>query len=239
MRIMQKISAKQMGRYSQPITIAAFGDSVTQGCFELYLTEDDAVQTVFDPASAYCTKLHTLLSTLYSDVPVQILNAGLSGDCAPCALKRLERDVLSVRPDLTIVAFGLNDVCREDETLEQYLRALVEIFSRLRAAGSEIVFMTPNMMNTHLSERLRDTAIRRIATDTMTVQTNGELGRYLEAAKELCADRNVRVCDCYAKWMRLAENGVDTTALLSNAINHPAREMQWLFANALLEELLR
>ena len=62
---------------------------------------------------------------------------------------------------------------------------------------------------------------------------------YADILKKEPEKTGVRVRDCYEKWMRLAESGVDTTALLANAINHPTREMHWLFANALLEELLR
>ena len=239
MKIMRKIAEKQADLYQPPVTIAFLGDSVTQGCFEVYRTEAGEVQTVFERAQSYSAKLEALLAMLYPSVPVQIINAGISGDCAPRGLARLERDVLAFHPDLTVVAFGLNDVCREDETMEEYLSALDGIFARLDAAGSEVIFMTPNMMNTRMSDRLHEPEIRKIAADTMAVQTGGELGRYLDAAKALCAARGVRVCDCYEKWMRLAESGVDTTALLANAINHPTREMHWLFANALLEELLR
>ena len=47
------------------------------------------------------------------------------------------------------------------------------------------------------------------------------------------------VCDCYAKWKLLSQNGVDTTALLANGINHPSREMAWMFAYSLLETMMR
>lgn len=239
MKLIQKIARKQADLYLPPVTIAFLGDSVTQGCFEVYLLEDGRMQTVFDRAQSYSAKLGALLSALYPSVPVQLINAGISGDCAIRGLERLRQDVLAFHPDLTVVSFGLNDVCREDETMEQYLAALDGIFAQLRGADSEIIFMTPNMMNTRMSEHLRDPEIRKIAADTMAVQTGGKLGQYLDAAKRLCAERNVRICDCYGKWMQLAANGVDTTALLANGINHPTREMHWLFANALLEELLQ
>jgi hypothetical protein len=37
----------------------------------------------------------------------------------------------------------------------------------------------------------------------------------------------------------MAQNGVDTTELLSNKINHPIREMNWLFAYSLVEEMMK
>lgn len=50
------------------------------------------------------------MNILYPEVPVNIVNAGISGDCAEGGLKRLERDVLSYNPDLIVVCYGLNEV---------------------------------------------------------------------------------------------------------------------------------
>ena len=61
---------------------------------------------------------------------------------------------------------------------------------------------------------------------------------YMSGAKALCTRNGVAVCDCYEKWKTLAKIGVDTTMLLANRINHPARQMNWLFAIALVEVML-
>ena len=39
--------------------------------------------------------------------------------------------------------------------------------------------------------------------------------------------------------LSLYENGVDVTELLANKINHPTREMNWLFAVSLVDTMLR
>ena len=154
MNILKKIRAKQADLFAPPVAIAFLGDSVTQGCFEVYLTSEGAVQTVFEPESGYAADVRKLFALLYPGVPVQFINAGISGDNAPSGLQRLERDVLAYHPDLTVVCFGLNDACRGDETQEEYASALDGIFTKLKEAGSEIIFMTPNMMNTRLREKL-------------------------------------------------------------------------------------
>ena len=38
MNILKKIRAKQADLFAPPVAIAFLGDSVTQGCFEVYLT---------------------------------------------------------------------------------------------------------------------------------------------------------------------------------------------------------
>jgi hypothetical protein len=70
------------------------------------------------------------------------------------------------------------------------------------------------------------------------VQNSGLLDSFVEAGREAAAECGVGICDVYAVWKRLNACGVDTTALLSNHLNHPSREMQQLIANKILEELL-
>ena len=59
----------------------------------------------------------------------------------------------------------------------------------------------------------------------------------MQAARAAAAETQVPVCDVYAKWMSMYQNGVDITDLLSNYLNHPTREMHQLFAWSLLDIL--
>lgn len=220
-------------------TIAFLGDSVTQGCFELYVSENGKLETVFEQDSAYHADLAKLLHMLWPRCPVNIINAGISGDSAPGGLKRLERDVLSHSPDLTIVSFGLNDSCRGiSGAMDMYCDALREIFKRLKESGSEVIYMTQNMMNTFIHRDIKDDQSRAVAETTMKKENDGTLARYYEAGKTVAAECGVKVCDVYARWKLLQANGVNTTNLLANAINHPKRPMHWLFALSLLETIM-
>lgn len=239
MRIMDLIRERlENNPGKEGVTIAFLGDSVTQGCFEIYKTKTGGIATVFDRSSTYHGYLDKILTLLYPNVPVNVINAGISGGSAPHGLERLERDVIRHQPDLTVVCFGLNDSGNGPEGMDQYTDALAEIFEKLKAAGSEIIFMTPNMMNTDISVALTDPVMRAIAENTQKTQNEGILEAYLKAAVAVCEQYGVKVCDCYAKWKRLASNGVDITNLLSNKINHPTREMNWLFAVSLLDVMM-
>ncbi|MBQ7839967.1 MAG: hypothetical protein IJ390_05715 [Lachnospiraceae bacterium] len=238
MNIINKIKEKAANNAGTGnVTIAFLGDSVTQGCFELYKKQDGNIETYFDKESAYHRNLDRMLSVIYPSVPVNIINAGVSGGNAPHGLERIERDVLRFCPDLTVVCFGLNDAGAGAEGLARYTGALEGIFDRLKRAGSEIIFMTPNMMNTYVSMELTDSVMRTVAEHAQVTQNEGKLELYLTEAKKICEARGIKVCDCYAKWKKLAQSGVDTTKLLANRINHPVREMNWLFAVSLLETM--
>ena len=88
MNILKKIRAKQADLFAPPVAIAFLGDSVTQGCFEVYLTSEGAVQTVFEPESGYAADVRKLFALLYPGVPVQFINAGISGDTAAAGTRR-------------------------------------------------------------------------------------------------------------------------------------------------------
>ncbi len=239
MQIAEKLAAKARDNFDAPgVTIAFLGDSVTQGCFELYEKADGVMDPVFDRAHAYHTYLSQILATLYPTVPVNIINAGVSSSSALHGLKRLERDVLRHHPDLTVVCFGLNDCGQKDVGIPTYIAALTEIFDRLQQQGSEIIFMTPNMMCTCVSPNLTLQPLRPTAEGIARLQNDGVLTRYLDAARALCKEKRIPVCDVYLKWQAMARAGVDVTELLSNKVNHPTREMNWLFAYSLMETML-
>jgi len=238
MKIAERFAAKAADNWNAPaVTIACLGDSVTQGCFGLHNEPDGGFDTFFDQRGAYHAQLAEMLSKLFPSVPVNIINAGISGSNAQHGLERLERDVISHRPDLTIVCFGLNDSGGGLERLDNYVNALDAIFTRLEEAGIETIFMTPNMMCTGVSAQLEDERYRSIALDCSRTQNNGILEAYLNAAMNLCRKRDVAVCDCYAKWKALERSGANITELLANKINHPTREMNRLFAVSLLETM--
>ena len=219
-------------------TIAFLGDSVTQGCFDIYYDNDGKCDTFFEQEYAYHRYVAKILGMLYPKVPVNIINAGLSGDNVVHGLERLERDVISHNPDLTVVCFGLNDCARGDDGLELFYNSLVEIFTKLKEAGSEVIFMTPNMMNTSVSPHIKKEFVSS-AEMAMKWQMNGDLERHVEAGMRAANDCDVRICDVYSKWKTLYQNGVDVTELLANKINHPTHEMNWLFAYSLVEEMMK
>ncbi len=238
MKIIEKMAQKASDNMDRSgVTIAFLGDSVTQGCFEICEIRPGAIEAIYDKNAAYHNYLARIFTVLYPTVPVNIINAGISGDNAVHGLSRLERDVISHSPDLTVVCFGLNDCGRGEQGITEDKDALAEMFKRLTAAGGEVIFMTPNMMCTGVSHLLTNDLFRGVAAGIAGLQNAGMLDKYVAAAVDAANIAGVRVCDCYSKWKRLNECGVDTTELLANKINHPDRNMNWLFAIALTETM--
>lgn len=238
MKILEKVMAKQKDLYGKEcITIAFLGDSVTQGCFEVYPVHE-GIGVVFDEEHSYHNCLRKIFAYLYPEVPVNIIKAGISGSRADSGAKRLERDVLRYHPDLVVVCFGLNDSGGGIENIKSYKQSLETIFYELKTNNIDVIFMTPNMMNTRVPFQIQDDKIRAVAEEKCRIQRDGIMDLYMEAAREVCREQGVTLCDCYKKWKLLDKFGVDTTVLLSNFINHPSREMNWLFAVSLFETIM-
>ena len=237
MKILEKIKNKQNDINGNPsVTIAFLGDSVTQGCFELYKTGSESFQTEFRVEDGYHTKLRALLQMLYPSVPVNMIHAGISGNTAQQGLERVDRDVCAYHPDLTVVCFGLNDCTRGADRLEGYIADLAEIFKKLKACNSEIIFMTPNLIADKVSDEVTDEYTRRVY-QSIIERSGNSLEVFLEHAKALCEKENIPVCDCYKTWKTLKDNDVNVIRLLANRINHPVEQMHWLFAVMLLKQI--
>lgn len=215
--------------------IIAFGDSVTQGCFALTADEEHSV-TDYD--AVYHQVLRRQLNFLLPQWPINVLNAGVGGDNVHRGLERLQTAVLQHKPDVVIVCFGLNDVPGGEPQLDGYRQGLTEILIRIQQAGAIPVFMTPNMLNTRVIDNEIPDRYLGFAEVTAKMQNSGVMDTYMEAAREVCRQHKVVLCDCYAKWKKMEAAGVDTTMLLCNRINHPNKEMHRLFADSLTDCLL-
>lgn len=222
MRIKDKINLDVEGlkKYG-PINIVAFGDSVTHGCVAFGELNYETV---------YWNRLRKKIIDLKDYVPVNVIDAGIGGTTALESVSRMDTQVLNHNPDLIIVCFGLNDI---NGTLEDYLSALEQIFKKASDSGAEVIFMTPNMLNTYVGE---DTAKEyyEYASVTAEYQNNGKMDLYMKRACELARSMHITVCDCYSKWKEIS-NEQDTTQLLANRINHPVKGMHELFADELFK----
>ncbi len=240
MKIAQKLGSRNGdARAHRPVVIACLGDSVTHGCFEVFINRFGNIDTEYRPEKAYAARLQRKLRALAPTCAANVLDCGISGDNARGGLERLKRDVLSRDPDLVVVNFGLNDSMFEnvDSGVAMYERSMRGIFTEILSSGAEAVLLTPNRMCAYVSHKVMDPQWRDIAAAAAHVQNDGILDRYVDAARGLARELGVPVADAYERWNRLERAGVDTTALLANAINHPKEEMHDLFADVILDAI--
>lgn len=206
-----------------PITIVALGDSVTHGAFEA---------DVYDYENAYWNILRKKIQAAYPYVPVNVINAGIGGYKASNSHERVDKQVLAHNPDLVIVCFGLNDVQND---LETYLSSLKIIFEKIKGNNVDCIFLTPNMLCTHVADDVAPQHIA-IAERLAAIQNSGRMDVFMQSAMALAKDMGVSVCDCYSIWKEWSKTQ-DITLLLANRVNHPSREMHAFFAQKLYETI--
>jgi lysophospholipase L1-like esterase len=114
----------------QPVVIIAFGSSSTAG----YGSSS--------PEFTYPSRLAAQLRRQYPTANITIVNAGVGGEDAPEMMKRLQRSVIDMHPDLLIWQVGTNAVLRDLDPNET-AREVEEGIARIQAAGADVVLVDP------------------------------------------------------------------------------------------------
>jgi lysophospholipase L1-like esterase len=130
-----------------PLPACAEGLSVTNGQKIAFLG-DSITQQGAANGSGYVWL--TVSGLAANDVKVQAIPAGISGHKSTDMLARLEKDVLSKRPDWMTLSCGVNDVWHQDfgkgVMLEDYKQNIAKIVDLCQAAGIKVMILTSTMI---------------------------------------------------------------------------------------------
>lgn len=124
-------------------------------------------------------KIHTryvmdFFTLRYPNADVSFRNAGWSGDRAPGGLKRLDRDVLSLKPTVVSICFGMNDgnyKAFEQKAYDEYMTGMTGLVDELTKAKVKIVLLTPGCIDPDKSTK----AGMEVYNDTLTRYAKGVL----------------------------------------------------------------
>lgn len=199
------------------ILIVALGDSVTRGSTRA---------GILDLCSVWHQMLKQELASRYPKTVFNVLNAGVGGDTAKHALARLERGVLSHRPDVVLVGFGLNDAGAGREGLQEFHASMTATVQRIReSTGADVLLLTPNWKNTSDNPQVTEEHRKLGLAAKMAEQQNkGIMAAYAQVIRQVGDELAVPVADVYAQWQRLHDEGRNTNDLLANGLNHPNAE---------------
>ncbi|MCK1653267.1 SGNH/GDSL hydrolase family protein [Bradyrhizobium sp. 149] len=115
----------------QPVVIVAFGSSSTAGF------------GASSPEFNYPNRLAAQLRRHYPTADITVVNAGVGGEDAPEMMKRLQKEVIEVHPDLVIWQVGTNAVLRNLDPGDT-AKLVEDGISRIQAAGgADIVLVDP------------------------------------------------------------------------------------------------
>ncbi len=82
-------------------------------------------------------------------IGTEVINAGVGGDTSTMGKARFEADVLSRKPDVTLICFGTNDQAQQTASgvplisVEEYTANLTYFVTELQKIGSDVIFICP------------------------------------------------------------------------------------------------
>jgi lysophospholipase L1-like esterase len=112
----------------EPVVIVAFGSSSTAG----YGTTS--------PEYTYPNRLAAQLRRKYPSADITVINRGKGGEDAPEMMKRLQVEVIDMKPDLVIWQVGTNAVLRNEDPGET-AKLVEDGVARIQAAGADLVLV--------------------------------------------------------------------------------------------------
>jgi acyl-CoA thioesterase I len=187
-----------------PFKVIGYGDSITAG------GEASSVDLQYGPRW-----VAESLRKRFPKAEITYENGATGGDATPQGLARLEEKVLTRKPDLVLVAFGMNDHNVGSTPLPAFEQNLKAIVTRIRErTGADVIFLStfPPHPDWHYGSH--------------------QMEKYADATKRAAAELQAPYADVYGVWQQVLKRK-DPASLLGNNINHPNDYGHWLYVVAL------
>lgn len=206
--------------------IVGFGDSITAGA---YLNEEER----------FVNKLGQRLG-------LEVANAGVPGNTSTQGIARMHADVMERKPDICIVAFGMNDHValshnQSKVPLNDFKSNLHYICNEIKNIGGTPVLCTIHPViegddnGYYYSRHPRNWYAEPDGVAAW-------IDMYNQTIRELAVELNIALADVDVAWKLAIEQGVSPTELLRTTENsavsdgvHPTERGQELYAECIAE----
>ncbi|MCU6710745.1 SGNH/GDSL hydrolase family protein [Paenibacillus sp. J5C_2022] len=184
-------------RMGLPITYVVYGDSISTGAEASHHRH------------SYSYRLYEQLKTLFPASEIRYEMRAIGGETSMDGWKRLQRDVIPLKPHLITIAYGMNDANRlrghvNEVPVSRFQSYIGEMIASLKErTEADIILVTPCEPN------------------PMWKFCSGEIHHYAEAMKETGMQYGVPVADVHTLWLEELGAGKTPESLLLNNINHP------------------
>jgi len=196
-------AARERLKAGESLKIVAFGDSITAG--------GDATK----PELIFWQRWADGLQKRYQRAQISTVNGATGGDTTVQGLQRLQAKVLDQKPDLVLIAFGMNDHNIGSVPVPQFKQNLKEMITRIRAqTRAEIILLSafpPNRKWKFGSHHMQD---------------------YAAATSGVAAEMRCAYADVFGNWQSLGARKKPEDWLANN-INHPNDFGHWIYFKVL------
>ncbi len=208
--------------------LIGFGDSIMAGAF-------------VQPEDTYLVKLGEMFG-------FKTKNAGVPGNTSTQGLARMEEDVLRFRPDICIVAFGMNDhyaVASDVRNVEKpvYRKNLRIMITKLQEIGCKPVLCTINPV---IAGDKHAYYYRR-HPEEWYLHPKGVMAwieEYNEIIRQIAKSMKISLADIAMYWKKYVHNGGSLAEVLRTIENsgdddgvHPTPAGHALYAECIAEEI--
>jgi lysophospholipase L1-like esterase len=182
-------------------------------------------------AQMYTNYVETYLTLRYPELNLRFFNAGWGGDTTLTVARRLERDVLALKPTLVTISLGMNDgkyTAPTDQILADYSNGLDEIVRSLKQQRIRILLLTPGAVDEEKSSLL------------LAGEYNAKgLRRLADFALRYARKQKIPAYDMLKLMLRVqsAAKAADPTFCMSPDSVHPDEAGHLVMAYGLLEAL--
>jgi acyl-CoA thioesterase I len=188
------------------LRIVAYGDSITTG------------GEASEPKLIFWERWADALRAKYPTANIETINGATGGDSTVQGLVRLHAKVLSQKPDLVLVGFGMNDHNREGYgvPLEKFSENLQAMIDRIRSeTDAEIVLFSafPPNPKWHFGSH--------------------NMVAYADATEQVAREKHCAFADVFHPWQQIAELKKPED-MLANNINHPNDFGHWIYFQAFM-----
>jgi lysophospholipase L1-like esterase len=187
------------------VKIVAFGDSITAG--------GDATE----PSLIFWQRWADALQQKYPRAKIEAINGATGGDATAQGLQRLQEKVLTQKPDVVPIGFGMNDhnMPGFGTPLQAFTNNLATMIDRIRKeTGAEIILYStfpPNPKWHYGSHNME---------------------AYALATEQVAREKQCAFADVYRNWNAIAAKKKPED-LLSNNVNHPNDFGHWIYFEVL------
>jgi len=191
---------------NKPLKIIVFGDSISTG------------GEVTEPRFAFYERFKKSLQEKYPKSKITMENGSTGGDTTRHGLERLNDKVLTRKPDLVIVGFGMNDHNINFVAPKEFHKNLKSIVKQIKnKTGADVLLYSTFPPNPEWNA------------------SSHNMKAYAEATKKVAKETKSAYADVYSIWKNALKRK-DPPSLLNNNINHPNNFGHWMYSQAFIIE---
>lgn len=186
----------------KPVKIIVYGDSISTG------------EEATAPRFTFFDIFKKQLQKQFPKAKINLENGATGGDTTVEGLSRLKQKVLTRKPDIVLVGFGMNDHNINSVSPDNFYKNLKSIVEQIKT-------------NTNAAVILYST----FPPNPEWFGSSHTMENYAKITKKIAAETQSSYADVFSIWKKVLEQK-NSSSLLANNINHPNNFGHWIYSQA-------